>query len=460
VHLGAIAQTIEIADVRLLDYGPDINIDDLPYSKLDYEGRQADAAWRSDAQARIEQIRKGDLTVQTVRNDGTPVAGANVRVRMQRHAFVFGTAVNVMMLAGEETDFPVVRRRKNMPAVRCSWDDARKYRELVEKYFTRVTFEGALRPHVWKLETGSNQRYRRQYEVLTTKAVPWLQARNFSIRGHYIGWGAMDFPPLQKDFVGNPDGHREWLWKHMADILPNTDEYVSEWDTINHIVGWSKTYDSEYGGPQIHADIMREARRLAPSKIHAINEGQILPGGERRQPYQRVIGFLKEQDQEADVVGFMAHFGSSSLTPPADVLQIYDRFAKIAPRLQLTELDVDTDNDDQLQADYLRDLLIASFSHPNIHAIIQWGFWENQHWKPGAALWRSDWSLKPAGKVFVDLVSKRWWTDETTKSEADGTCQIRGFLGDYEVTVDHGGKTVTVTTQLDRDGTRVQVVIP
>ncbi len=225
------------------------------------------------------------------------------------------------------------------------------------------------------------------------------------------------------------------------------------------LVGWGKTYASEYGGLQIHADIIREARRLAPDAIHAINEGQILPGGERRKPYQNVVRFLKENGQAADVVGFMAHFGSSSLTPPAKVLEIYDQFAEIAPRLQLTELDVDTDGDHQLQADYLRDVLIASFSHPNIDAIIQWGFWEKQHWKPKAALWRSDWSIKPAGEVFVDLVTHQWWTDETRRTNADGTCQVRGFLGEYEVTAEHQGKTLTAITLLNREGNHVRLIL-
>lgn len=70
-------------------------------------------------------------------------------------------------------------------------------------------------------------------------------------------------------------------------------------------------YETEYGGLQIHADILREARRLAPDAIHAINEGQILPGGDRRDPYEQVIRFLTEQGQAPDVVGFMGHFGSA-----------------------------------------------------------------------------------------------------------------------------------------------------
>ena len=52
-----------------------------------------------------------------------------------------------------------------------------------------------------------------------------------------------------------------------------------------------------------------------------------------------------------------------------------------------TELDINL-ADEQLQADYFRDFLVASASHPNINGIVLWGFWESQHWRHDAALFR------------------------------------------------------------------------
>lgn len=61
-------------------------------------------------------------------------------------------------------------------------------------------------------------------------------------------------------------------------------------------------------------------------------------------------------------------------------------------------------DDERLQADYLRDVMTMAFSHPAMQAIVMWGFWEGRHWKPDAALYRKDWSTKPAGKVWEELV--------------------------------------------------------
>ncbi|MDB4729258.1 endo-1,4-beta-xylanase, partial [Akkermansiaceae bacterium] len=381
--------------------------------------------------------------------------GAEVKIEMKRHAFRFGNTVNAHLLGAEEKDFPYTKTRNGEKYV-TTWEEAQQYREVVRKYFNAVTFESEFRPHVWKNQIGGNPTWKRRYEVLMKSAIPWLAENEIGIRGHYLSWGAMDFNALEKQFVGNPEKHREWLWNHMADILTKTEGMVTEWDTINHIVAWGKhTYEKEYGGMEILSEIMKEARRLAPDATHAINEGKILPDGYKREPYKRVIRFLNEQGQAPDTVGFMAHFGLTSLTPPEELLEVYDDFSKIAPRLQLSEFDVEAGDDEELQADYYRDVMLATFSHPNFNAIVQWGFWENAHWKPDAALWRKDWSLKPAGKVYVDLVKSQWWTDESIKSDAHGKGQVRGFLGDYEVSLIHEGKKLTKMVSLASEGAEV-----
>lgn len=459
IHLAKAGPAIEVGGLTLLNYGSDFDMKSLPESAVTYQGREADAQWRKDALARIEKIRKGDLAVKVTDGEGNAVSGAKVRVQMKSHAFGFGNAVNAQIIGGEPKDFPFMNKKagKEYPV---SWEDAEKYREVLKEYFNSVTFESELRPHVWKLQQGADPRWQKRYRVLTEGAVPWLLDNDIEIRGHYLAWGAMDYNALEKEYVGNPEGHREWLWTHMDDVLTQTNDFVSEWDTINHIIAWGKhTYEKEYGGTEIFGEIMAEARRLAPQAEHAINEGKVLPDGYKREPYKRVIRAMNEQGQAPDRVGFMAHFGLTSLTPPEELLEVYDDFATIAPRLQLSELDVEAGDDEQLQADYFRDVLIASFSHPNFVAIVQWGFWENAHWKPQAALWNADWSLKPSGEVFVDLVKNQWWTDEEGQSGSDGQLQMRGFLGEYEVTVEHEGQTTTQAFSLGKDGHHLQLTL-
>jgi GH35 family endo-1,4-beta-xylanase len=457
--LGEAGKKVDIAQLRLINYGPDYDAKSLPFSTINYKGRDPEAQWRKDALARIEKIRKGDLSIQVVDAAGNPVTNAKVKIEMQRHAFTFGNAVNAFLVGAGESHFPFTKKRPGGDSV-STWEQAQQYRKVVVENFNCVTFENELRPHVWKSATSGAGKSKTPHEVFTQGAIPFLQKNNIAIRGHYLSWAAMDFNAMEKQFIGNPEAHRQWLWAHMADIVPATSDYITEWDTINHIIAWGKhTYEKEYGGMQIYADIMKEARRLAPNASHAINEGKILPNGYKREPYKRVIRFLNEQGQAPDTVGFMAHFGLASLTPPQELLEVYDDFATIAPRLQLSEFDVEAGDDDALQADYYRDVMIASFSHPNFVGIIQWGLWENHHWKPAAALWRKDWTLKPAGQVYVDLVKNQWWTNDSATTNNSGRCQIRGFHGDYRITVEHDGKTVVKDLQLNGDGVDLQIQI-
>jgi hypothetical protein len=97
------------------------------------------------------------------------------------------------------------------------------------------------------------------------------------------------------------------------------------------------------------------------------------------------------------------------------------------------------------------------FSHPSVTDLLIWGFWEKAHWIPSAAYYRADWSLRPAGQAWRDLVFRDWWTKADAVTAADGTCQVRGFLGDYEIEVESGGVKRTAKTRIEKAGARVVV---
>jgi hypothetical protein len=116
------------------------------------------------------------------------------------------------------------------------------------------------------------------------------------------------------------------------------------------------------------------------------------------------------------------------------------------------------DNED-LQARYLRDFFIAVFSHPSVQVLQQWGFYEPSHWRPRATLFRKDWSPKPNGQAFLDLVFKQWWIDQKGTTDGRGQYAIRAFHGDYEVTVKKGTEVKRELFALPKGGRTVRVVL-
>jgi GH35 family endo-1,4-beta-xylanase len=358
------------------------------------------------------------------------VAGASVRVRQTRHAFGFGAAISALHFAGDSPD-------------------KRRYKEILARYFNKVVLENDLKWPGWEAgRSNTDDTYRHEWVDAT---MDWLAARDFAVRGHYVAWA-----PLSSN-AGHNNGPehnlKERLFAHIGDKLPAVGTRVTEWDGINHPTVPTHNLEDLYG-PDIFVEIMARAQKLAPHASIWVNEGAILPNGNRQDDYERVIRYLIDHGQAPDGIGMMAHMGLTTLTPPEEIYRRLDRFAALVPRLQLTELDVET-WDEQLQADYQRDLMTMAFSHPAMEAIVMWGFWEGDHWRPDAALWREDWSIKPIGRMWVDHVFGRWWTDVTLTTDAHGLAFTHAFLGDYRIE----SGDVRTTTTVTRHGRLVQLIV-
>jgi len=398
--------------------------------QVTYDGRGEDAPWRKEANARIEQIRKAPLKIKVFDSDGVSIQGAKVHIRMQRHAFGFGNILNPRTFQLEGPD-------------------GSRYREIFLEHFNKTTFESGFRWQNWFIP--ARQGKLNEHEDLLNEMIRFCQSRDIGIRGHYLSWA-----PLSKDSY-KPTNYREHpdrLWPelsaHIDEMIAFVDGRLAEWDAINHIIGWNSTMADVTGSDEIYAKIIRHARSKTDTPLW-VNEGAILPGGDRSGAYEKMIRYLFDNNAGPDGIGFMAHFKESSLRSIDGLREIYDRFAKFDVPLQLTEFDIDT-TDEQLQADYLRDVMTITFSHPSFNAIIMWGFWEGRHWRPNGALWRRDFSIKPCGRVWKKLVFKTWWTDEQHTTDAEGACEVSAFLGDYEIVVEHAGRKITVEVTLDKSG--------
>jgi endo-1,4-beta-xylanase len=426
IHLGGEPQTVEIARLQLLNYGPDYDLARLPHPVLSYEGREPDAPWRREALARIEKLRKGALKLEIVDAAGRPVPGAEVRAVLRRHAFGFGSAVTAKMLCDTSPD-------------------GERYRAVVDECFSRVVLENDLKPFAWDNYQHAKQEgnFRKAW---LDQSLAWLAGRHIPVRGHYLCWGP--FEPWSEKLRNDPQAIREQALDRMREKVPVVGDRVCEWDALNHPVGWEKgiCVDSVLGA-SFYNEVFREARKLTKLPLW-INEDQVFRAGRQQEEYFAVIKRLLDEGVKIDGIGNQAHFHSSYLPSPEDMRKNSDRFAALVPALQLTEFDLNTDGDEQLAADFTRDLLITCFSHPAYTGFVMWGFWEGAHWKPETALWRKDWSEKPNAKVWREWVCGKWKTEVTVASDARGRADVAGFFGRYEVTVAKDGKRLRQELEL------------
>ena len=192
------------------------------------------------------------------------------------------------------------------------------------------------------------------------------------------------------------------------------------------------------------------ARTIDPDARLYVNEYNILEAGgvdlAHIDGYYRIVQNLLANGAPVDGIGLQSHF-DSNLTPPDRVLELLDKFAAFGKDLQITEFDVDI-KDEQAQADYTRDFLTTTFSHPAVNSFMVWGFWGGAHWLPDGAMFRrDDWAARPNLDAWNDLIFKQWWTDTTGTTDANGIFRTRGFLGDYDIEVTAPGKAATTVTR-------------
>jgi hypothetical protein len=252
------------------------------------------------------------------------------------------------------------------------------------------------------------------------------------------------------------------LFDHITDKLTTVGNRVFEWDVINHPVGWlNDTYENRLpSGLGFYADIVHHARSVAPAGMPMwINEFDISSGG-NSDNYERIISYLIDNGAAPDGIGMQEHIGLGLIRTPEEVYAQLDRFAGLIPRLRVTEFDVDVGTDEIYQAQLVHDYLVTYFSHPAMDSITLWGFWETSHWIPNAALYRTNWSAKPALEAYQDLILNEWWTDEFSTSDIAGEYQVRGFKGQYDITVTVNGRDYVVAGVNLQSDSSVLVTVP
>jgi len=422
----------------------DISFDNIAVSNTvpappPYPGAEPDAPWRAVAATQIDAIRKADLQIN-VTDAGIPLPGADIAVRMQQHQFGFGTAVQNWRL-------------------RDSNPQHNTYKQKVSELFNLATPENNLKWPAWEGEFGSL--YTQQG---AQDAIAWLQGQGIDVRGHNLVWpGLTNLPSSIQAMLASPPLNaaeqqilRNAIAAHIADVGGVVAGDVVSWDVVNEPRANHDIMDVLFEGDLAMSTWFNQAAAADPNARLFLNEFGIVTsaGGTdtaNQQQFFDTLQFLQNNGAPIDGLGMQGHFDMSNLTGPEDLWTIFDRFDALGLDMQITEFDFNT-TDEQLQADFTRDFLTAVFAHQGMDAFIFWGFWDDATFTPNAELYRSDWSIKPNGQAYLDLVFGDWWTDADLLSDALGSAMVRGFKGEYEITVTINGQAEVFTVTLAADG--------
>jgi len=430
-------QTLEIAGLEVVNFGPDVDPDQLPVISLEYAGSEPDAAWREAAEQRIEQHRKGDLTIEVVDASGQPLAGVPVHVELQNHAFDFGAAISADWLS------------KN-------WDtpDGEMYRTMLAEHFNSAAIENALKWSWWE-----------RRPKVAMKTLRWLDSEtDLKVHGHVLVWPGLekfrveDAKEIWAQAQDDPQILRDRVDNHIRSILTGTAGLVEVWDVVNE--AYNQNDFIKLLGDDVVVDWFKLAREHAPDAVLLYNDfGLLGQSGKNRVKQDFVYELIKNalaKGAPIDAIGFQSHLGGG-YTPPTRIYQILDRYASLGVELQITEYDLST-SDPELAERYTRDFMTMVFSHPAVTTFQGWNFWsEATGWMPEAAFFGRDWNLLPVGRAYDHMVNHAWKTDVTAVTDAHGQVKVRGFLGTYRVTAEVENGSLTRQTQLHPSGQTLQI---
>lgn len=409
MRFGYTPQKFELRNLHFIAYPKTFNFNNLPKTKITYPGMEANAPWRSEAQQRIEKIRKGDFSITFTKN-GKAVTNAKGELHLVQHYFPFGAALHADDIV-------------NNP----------KHLDYFKKLFSIAVFENDLKAKRW---------IREKNRPITLQAISILNQNGIKVKGHVLLWPGFNYlPTVYADNQNDPKKIRNMVDQHVTSILNATKGSISHWDVLNEVYT-NKDLQKITGSDEILFDAFKKAKQLDPNAKRFINEYGIISGGGINSAKQQWYhDFIKTIDKNThnlvDGIGMQSHIGSD-LTPPEKIIEILDYFSDLKKNISISEFTLDL-LDDDLKAQYTTDFVTAAFSHPSVTEFLFWGYYEPNN--PKAGLYDKNFKLTKMGQAFDDLIHKKWTTTISFNSLNNGILTGTAFFGTYEYTIAIDGKT-------------------
>jgi len=407
--------------------------------------------WRDPAvNARIERgieaYRKGEATIEVVDAAGRPVKGVQVNVRQTRHEFLFGCNAFVL---GQLTPDEMERR----------------YEAAFIKLFNFATV-----PFYWEgtEPTKGELRYSEPARDIWRRPppdrfLPWAAKNGITLKGHPLLWHAYNPPWLPND----ADELRALYRKRFREIAERYAGKIHIWDVVNESLVCSKKYPLYSEDRAYVAWAFKEVAPLFPETtilmINEVTSYNFQPLSDR---YFEQIKTLLAQGARIRGIGFQYHyfrrerldaFLKDPKCDPNQLLDVYEQFGTFNLPLYITEITFPSAGEDgeALQAEVVRDHYRLWFSVPKMAGITWWNLADSTAVKgeneAKGGLLDEEMRPKASYRVLEQLIHHEWKTSLSTRTDEHGRAAVRGFFGDYDVTVTLGNQAVQGTFSLKKN---------
>ncbi|WP_379395431.1 endo-1,4-beta-xylanase [Paenibacillus lentus] len=396
--------------LRLYFEGPEAGIDFYVDDVVVAERAAID--WKAEADARIEQLRKGDVQILVTDEQGRPLSGANVEVQQTRNGFPFGSAMSETVLSNSQ------------------------YSNFFKDHFNWAVFENESKWYANETSKG-NVNY-----TVADRMMQFAEENDITVRGHTVHWEVEQYQPSWvKSLQGNE--LRQAMDDRITSVVNHFKGKFVHWDVNNEMMHGS--FFKDRLGETIWPYMYQRTKELDPDAKLFVNDYNVIsqPGDN---DYKLHIQELLSQGAPIDGIGVQGHFGAT--IDPITVKQRLDNLATLNLPIWISEYD-STQPNENIRADNLEALYRIAFSHPSVEGIMMWGFWAGNHWRGAdAAIVNMDWSLNAAGQRYMALMDE-WTTNQSGTTSANGQYAFRGFHGTYDVTVSKGNLRTKKSFELE-----------
>jgi GH35 family endo-1,4-beta-xylanase len=358
--------------------------------------------WKTEANARIEAIRKRDAVVTVVDELGRGIPGARLGARQASHLFAFGSCVT-----------------RNL-----TYDPP--YQSFFREHFEWAVLENDSK---WFM----NEPWRDYLNFASADAiVEYCEEHGIRMRGHCIFWAKEEYTPAWCRSLPE-DELRDEVGERLVDAVPRYRGRFRHWDVNNEMLDGD--FYRRRLGAEIEPWMFVRAHELDPDADLFVNDYSIIAGDEARTAaYIAQIESLRARGAPVHGVGVQGHFWGD-VVDPLSILARLDQLSVLGLPVWVTEYDA-VDADENRRADKLENLYRSAFSHPSVAGILMWGFWAGSHWRGAdAAIVDLDWRVNAAGQRYEQLLAE-WTTIVPLAARPDGALAFRGFHGTYKIRIE------------------------
>ena len=397
----------------------------------------------------IELYRKGRLNIKVVDEDGNAVPEAKITVKQKNHEFRYGAN----LFALNEFSDP---------------DESNEFKRLFSECFNLATL-----PFYWKTvepEKGKTRYIKDSPHIYRRPTIDscleFCDQYGLEPKAHCLDYDSWTPEWCHYDKL---EDVRKALYHRFEELSSLYAHRIPSWEVTN------ETLFSPVEANTVHYlqnDTLewdfRTADKFFPQNKLIINDAadNIWPVfNGNRSAYYMLIERALSKGLRIDSIGMQFHFfrdaeeekkSGVELYTPSNIYKVLDRYADFGLPVQITESTIpcfspDYDDED-IQAEILKNLYSMWFSHPCMEALIYWDFVDGHCWTPyNIGFVKNDLTPKKAYYTIRDLFGKTWRTNLDTCTNSYGQASLKAFYGEYDITVHSNEKSVTETLNFSKN---------